>query len=69
MKYILQNKLIFIKLKKLVKPYLLGILFTGLLFTGCSKELDLIAEDNVTDATFWQTPQDFKLAANRIPNR
>lgn len=68
MKYTLQNKLIFIKLKKLFKPSLLGILFSGLLFTGCSEELDLIAEDNVTDATFWQTPQDFKLAANNLYN-
>ena len=68
MKYKFQNKLTFTKLKEFFKSYIGVSLLTAFLFSGCSKELDLIAEDNVTDATFWQTPQDFKLAANNLYN-
>lgn len=37
-----------------------------LLFTGCQKGLDLIPKDSISDATFWKTSADFKLAANNL---
>jgi hypothetical protein len=33
---------------------------------GCKKELNLVSEENITDATFWKTANDFKLAANKL---
>ena len=36
------------------------------LFTGCKKGLDLIPKDAISDATFWKTSSDFKLAANNL---
>ena len=37
-----------------------------LLLTGCTKGLDLIPKDAISDATFWKTESDFKLAANNL---
>jgi hypothetical protein len=37
-----------------------------LLVAGCSKDLDLIPRSNISDATFWKTPADFKLAASYL---
>ncbi len=34
--------------------------------TGCNNKLDLVSRENVTDATFWKTANDFKLAANEL---
>ncbi|MEO6916801.1 MAG: RagB/SusD family nutrient uptake outer membrane protein [Chitinophagaceae bacterium] len=42
-----------------------SILF-GLLFTGCSKGLDLVPKDTISDGTFWKTSIDFKLATNNL---
>lgn len=36
--------------------------------TGCNKDLNLVSEDAITDATFWQTSNDYKLAANNLYN-
>jgi hypothetical protein len=33
---------------------------------GCNKQLNLVSEENITDATFWKTANDFKLAANAL---
>ncbi|MBX2922249.1 MAG: RagB/SusD family nutrient uptake outer membrane protein [Chitinophagaceae bacterium] len=33
---------------------------------SCAKQLELVSEENITDATFWKTANDFKLAANRL---
>ncbi|MBX3241677.1 MAG: RagB/SusD family nutrient uptake outer membrane protein [Chitinophagaceae bacterium] len=44
----------------------LCVVFVTLLLTGCSKQLELISEENITDATFWKTANDYKLAANRL---
>lgn len=33
---------------------------------GCNKQLDLVSHENITDATFWKTANDFKLAANQL---
>lgn len=38
------------------------IILTG----GCKKDLNLVSEDSITDATFWNTSADFKLAANNL---
>ncbi len=37
-----------------------------LLLAGCNKGLDLIPKDSISDATFWKTSADFKLAANNL---
>jgi len=36
------------------------------LLAGCKKGLDLIPKDAISDATFWKTPADFRLAANNL---
>lgn len=36
--------------------------------SGCNKELNLVSQDSITDATFWKTASDFKLAANNLYN-
>jgi len=35
---------------------------------GCQDNLDLVSKDSITDATFWKTAADFKLAANDMYN-
>lgn len=39
-----------------------------MIVTGCQEELNLISQDTITDATFWRTGNDFKLAANNLYN-
>ena len=46
--------------------YFKTLIISILLFTGCKKGLDLIPKDSISDATFWKTPADFKLAANNL---
>ena len=41
-------------------------LISILLFAGCKKGLDLIPKDAISDATFWKTSADFKLATNNL---
>ena len=48
---------------KLLTSY---ILLFGILLGGCTKNLELIPKDTISDETFWKTPQDFKLAANNL---
>jgi hypothetical protein len=45
---------------------LMAVMLLSMLFSACKKQLDLVSQDQITDATFWQTPGDFKLAANRL---
>ncbi|MBS1751712.1 MAG: RagB/SusD family nutrient uptake outer membrane protein [Bacteroidetes bacterium] len=40
--------------------------FSLLVLTGCNKGLDLVPKDAISDATFWKTTADFKLAANNL---
>ncbi|UPK68099.1 RagB/SusD family nutrient uptake outer membrane protein [Chitinophaga filiformis] len=47
------------------KIYLL--LFTVICWS-CNKDLNLVSQDSITDATFWKTGNDFKLAANNLYN-
>ncbi|NLR78435.1 RagB/SusD family nutrient uptake outer membrane protein [Chitinophaga eiseniae] len=35
---------------------------------SCNKHLNLVSQDSITDATFWKTDSDFKLAANNLYN-
>ncbi|MBE7177454.1 MAG: RagB/SusD family nutrient uptake outer membrane protein [Mucilaginibacter polytrichastri] len=44
------------------------VFFCCMLLTACKKDLNLVSEDSITDATFWKTPADFKLAANNLYN-
>jgi hypothetical protein len=37
-----------------------------ILCIGCQDNLDLVSQDSITDATFWKTAADFKLAANNL---
>jgi hypothetical protein len=46
----------------------LCILVLVILLGACKKDLNLVSEDSITDATFWKTTEDFKLAANRLYN-
>ncbi|GEP94660.1 RagB/SusD family nutrient uptake outer membrane protein [Chitinophaga cymbidii] len=46
----------------------LALCLALLAYTGCQRELDLVSEDNITDAIFWKTPNDFKLGANNLYN-
>ncbi|HEU5148772.1 MAG TPA: RagB/SusD family nutrient uptake outer membrane protein [Chryseosolibacter sp.] len=47
---------------KIFKNYIAVVIV--LLSAGCEKSLDLTPKDEVSDASFWQTPAHFKLAAN-----
>ena len=44
--------------------YIITIVFASLLLAGCS--LNLIPEDTISDATFWKSTSDYKLAANNL---
>jgi hypothetical protein len=46
--------------------YFKAFIISALLLTGCKKGLDLIPKDSISDATFWKTAADFKLAANNL---
>ncbi|GGE52310.1 putative outer membrane starch-binding protein [Pedobacter psychrotolerans] len=44
----------------------LMVLLAIALFVGCKKDLNLVPEDNISDATFYKTAADYKLAANLL---
>lgn len=44
------------------------LLLIVVLWAGCKKDLNLVSKDSITDATFWKTGADFKLAANNLYN-
>lgn len=44
------------------------IFIIGSLFQNCSKKLDLAPLDTISDATFWKTADDYKLATNDLYN-
>ncbi|MDR2121314.1 MAG: RagB/SusD family nutrient uptake outer membrane protein [Tannerella sp.] len=46
--------------------YILMLVCTCLLFAGCSKDLDLIPKDTISDKSFWKSAADYKLAANNL---
>ncbi|MBN8789600.1 MAG: RagB/SusD family nutrient uptake outer membrane protein [Terrimonas sp.] len=46
--------------------YFKAFVFSLLVLTGCNKGLDLVPKDAISDATFWKTTADFKLAANNL---
>lgn len=56
------------KIKDWTPPALILLIAIMTLLSGCKKELNLVAEDEVTDATFWKTSHDFELAANDLYN-
>jgi hypothetical protein len=41
-------------------------LFVVLIATGCKKSLELTPKDQLSDASFWKSPNDFQLAANNF---
>ncbi|PTS91713.1 RagB/SusD family nutrient uptake outer membrane protein [Pedobacter sp. HMWF019] len=45
---------------------LIWILLIFIAINGCKKDLNLVSQDSITDATFWKTAGDFKLAANNM---
>lgn len=49
-----------------MKKYSFILLVMILLGVSCTKDLDLSPQDTVTDAAFWKTAADFKLAANNL---
>lgn len=46
--------------------FILTFVVAILLFTGCSKDLDLFPKDTVSDMSFWKSAADYKLAANNL---
>ncbi|MBO9563824.1 MAG: RagB/SusD family nutrient uptake outer membrane protein [Niastella sp.] len=48
--------------------YWCWLLLAAVAWSGCNKDLNLVSQDSVTDATFWKTGNDFKLAANNLYN-
>ena len=44
------------------------LLLSAIAWSSCNKDLNLVSQDSVTDATFWKTGNDFKLAANNLYN-
>lgn len=54
--------------KKIMKIKNICLLLLTVLITlsACKKQLDLVSQENITDATFWKTANDFKLAANAL---
>ncbi|ETZ24779.1 RagB/SusD family nutrient uptake outer membrane protein [Pedobacter sp. V48] len=58
-------KLKYINHRKLL---IAGMFILAALLNGCKKDLNLVSEDSITDATFWKTGADFKLAANNLYN-
>jgi len=57
----------FMKLKNTIyKSCYLWVLAAAFAWSGCNKQLDLVSHENITDATFWKTANDFKLAANQL---
>ncbi|PWG80310.1 RagB/SusD family nutrient uptake outer membrane protein [Pararcticibacter amylolyticus] len=45
-----------------------SLLLMSILWSSCQKDLNLVSQDSITDATFWKTGADFKLAANNLYN-
>lgn len=45
---------------------MLALSLSFIFLSGCGKKLDLVSQQNITDATFWKTANDYKLAANRL---
>ncbi|MBS1606636.1 MAG: RagB/SusD family nutrient uptake outer membrane protein [Bacteroidetes bacterium] len=45
------------------------ILVLSFLATGCKKDLDLTPQSEITDPAYWQTANDFRLAANWFYNQ
>ncbi|MBC8984594.1 RagB/SusD family nutrient uptake outer membrane protein [Pedobacter sp. N36a] len=50
------------------KLIIAGVFIITAFLNGCKKDLNLVSEDSITDATFWKTGADFKLAANNLYN-
>lgn len=50
------------------RPFAVLLALLAIAATGCKKQLNLISEDTITDATFWKTSNDYKLAANNLYN-
>jgi starch-binding outer membrane protein, SusD/RagB family len=48
--------------------YWCWLLLAAIAWSGCNKDLNLVSQDSVTDATFWKTGNDFKLAATNLYN-
>ena len=49
-----------------MRKIIFSVIFGAMLFASCNKELDLDPKDTITDAAFWKTAADFKLAANNL---
>jgi hypothetical protein len=50
--------------KSSISVICLFLMFT--LWSSCKKDLNLVSKDTLSDATFWKTGADFKLAANNL---
>ena len=66
--YELMNNTFRVNSKAMRRITAVCILLTAALWSGCKKDLNLVSKDSITDATFWKTGSDFKLAANNLYN-
>ncbi|HEY0608058.1 MAG TPA: RagB/SusD family nutrient uptake outer membrane protein [Chitinophaga sp.] len=48
--------------------YKICLFLFAVICCSCNKDLNLVSQDSITDATFWKTGNDFKLAANNLYN-
>jgi len=55
-------------MKKIISRYGVIIMSLAVIGAGCNKALDLKPLDQVSNATYWKQPNDFKLAANVFYN-
>jgi len=46
--------------------YTIAVIISVLIFTACTKNLDLFPKDTISDGTFWKSVEDYKLAANNL---
>jgi len=53
-------------MKIIYKHSILWLAAALLILPACQKQLNLVSQENITDATFWKTANDFKLAANAL---
>lgn len=65
----LMNKVPGVKKSALINSFAIVCIFLmTVLWSSCKKDLNLVSNDSITDATFWKTGADFKLAANNLYN-
>jgi hypothetical protein len=54
-------------MKKIIQKYIVAVMCLAILFQySCNKTLDMKPLNEISDASFWKSPEQFKLAANEF---